>query len=128
MLQTLFPSDAQLGELGAESYIGVPLVSASGRLLGHLAILDDRPMAEGLSRTTILSGVARRAAAELRETSARTLTGLIPICAWCKKVRDETGDWQEPEEYVRRRTKADFTHGICPGCVREVYAGRVKMS
>lgn len=51
----------------------------------------------------------------------KTLTGLIPICAKCKKVRNDDGYWQEVEEYVSAATEADFTHGICTGCMKELY-------
>jgi PAS domain S-box-containing protein len=47
----------------------------------------------------------------------RTLRGLLPICSHCKKVRDDAGRWIEVEQYVRARTEAQFTHGICPECV-----------
>jgi hypothetical protein len=45
-----------------------------------------------------------------------TLQGLIPICAWCKKIRDDTGYWEKLERYLVSHTKATFTHGICPEC------------
>lgn len=48
-----------------------------------------------------------------------TLTGLLPICAWCKKVRDDAGYWQQVEEYFERRDRIRFTHGICNDCVSE---------
>jgi PAS domain S-box-containing protein len=48
--------------------------------------------------------------------SIKTLKGLIPICAWCRKVRDDAGYWQEIESYVKKHTEADFSHGICPQC------------
>jgi PAS domain S-box-containing protein len=46
----------------------------------------------------------------------RTLTGLLPICAWCKKVRNDSGYWEEVEGFFKRRGQIDFTHGICPAC------------
>jgi hypothetical protein len=46
----------------------------------------------------------------------KTLSGLIPICGWCKNVRNDSGYWQSVEQYVRARTDASFTHGICPDC------------
>jgi CHASE3 domain sensor protein len=46
----------------------------------------------------------------------KTLSGLIPICGWCKNVRNDSGFWQSVEHYVRARTEASFTHGICPAC------------
>lgn len=60
--------------------------------------------------------------AELREALARvrTLQGLIPICAHCKKIRDDTGFWQQVETYVEERSEAEFTHGICPVCAEDL--------
>jgi PAS domain S-box-containing protein len=52
--------------------------------------------------------------------SVRTLQGLLPICAWCKKVRDDSGYWNELESYVRRHSDAEFSHGICPDCAARV--------
>ena len=46
----------------------------------------------------------------------KQLEGLLPICAYCKKIRDEGDHWSQVEEYVARRTEAQFSHGICPGC------------
>lgn len=44
------------------------------------------------------------------------LQGLLPICAYCKKIRDENSYWQEVERYIARHTEAKFSHGICPAC------------
>ncbi len=49
----------------------------------------------------------------------QTLSGLLPICAWCKKVRDDGGYWQQVEEYFSKRSHVDFTHGICADCARD---------
>ena len=49
----------------------------------------------------------------------KTLRGLIPICASCKKIRDDQGYWQQVEVYVRDRSEAEFSHGLCPDCVKE---------
>jgi ligand-binding sensor domain-containing protein len=46
----------------------------------------------------------------------KTLHGLLPICAWCKKVRDDGGYWNQIEEYVSEHSQAEFSHGICPEC------------
>lgn len=51
----------------------------------------------------------------------RTLSGLLPICSACKKVRDDTGYWQQIESYVQEHTGADFSHSICPECMRLIY-------
>lgn len=46
----------------------------------------------------------------------RVLSGLLPICAWCKKIRDDNGYWSQVETYIRERSEVDFSHGICPDC------------
>jgi len=54
-------------------------------------------------------------------SQVRTLEGLIPICAGCKRIRCDEGYWQEVEVYVRDRTPADFTHSLCPDCAARLY-------
>ena len=51
----------------------------------------------------------------------RKLSGLLPICASCKKIRDDKGYWQRIESYVQEHSEAEFTHGICPECARDLY-------
>jgi ABC-type nitrate/sulfonate/bicarbonate transport system substrate-binding protein len=51
----------------------------------------------------------------------RVLRGLIPVCAHCKKIRDDEGFWQNVETYIRAHSEAAFTHGICPACLDEYY-------
>jgi len=54
-------------------------------------------------------------------TEVKTLSGLLPICSSCKKIRDDEGYWQQIEEYIMDHSEADFTHGICNECVKELY-------
>jgi len=60
---------------------------------------------------------------ELQEALAKvkTLSGLLPICAVCKKIRADTGYWEKIEEYISRNSDAEFTHGICPACAKKIY-------
>lgn len=51
--------------------------------------------------------------------SIKTLRGLIPICAWCKKIRDDSGYWKKVETYIEEHSDASFTAGICPGCLKK---------
>jgi len=51
----------------------------------------------------------------------KTLSGLLPICAECKKVRDDRGYWNQIERYIEARSGAQFTHGLCPECVKKLY-------
>jgi hypothetical protein len=57
-----------------------------------------------------------RARAESSERQLRTLEGILPICAYCKKIRDSSDNWQTLELYIEDRSKAEFSHGICPEC------------
>lgn len=65
----------------------------------------------------------RKVIAELEGALARisTLRGLLPICANCKKIRDDEGYWHQVEVYLREHSEAEFTHGICPECVQKLY-------
>jgi len=51
----------------------------------------------------------------------KTLSGLLPICAACKKIRDDQGYWSDIELYIQEHSEAQFTHGICPDCMRRLY-------
>jgi len=56
----------------------------------------------------------------LREV--KTLRGILPICSFCKKIRDDRGAWDQVEVYVRQHTEANFSHGICPECLHTHYS------
>ncbi len=60
---------------------------------------------------------------ELQESldQVRQLSGLLPICSNCKKIRDDSGYWRRIEEYLSHHTQAQFSHGICPDCARKLY-------
>jgi len=61
--------------------------------------------------------------AKLQEavSSIKALSGLIPICAACKKVRDDQGYWQQVEDYVSAHWQVEFSHGLCPECMARLY-------
>ncbi|MDP1676457.1 MAG: response regulator [Bacteroidota bacterium] len=56
----------------------------------------------------------------------KTLSGLLPICAWCKKIRDDKGYWQQLEGYISEHSTAQFSHGICPACSEKVHPDGMK--
>jgi DNA-binding response OmpR family regulator len=60
---------------------------------------------------------------ELRQAfdQIKTLRGIVPICAGCKQIRDDRGYWNQVEVYVRDHTEAQFSHGICPDCMKKLY-------
>lgn len=77
--------------------------------------LDRRRMAERLQRELV-----EKLQAALSEVKA--LSGLIPICAWCKNVRNDKGYWSTVEQYVQAHTDVSFSHGICPECREKLHA------
>jgi PAS domain S-box-containing protein len=90
---------------------------SEGRLLGASSIaydITERKRIEA-ERTDLI--------AHLNETlsKVKTLSGLLPICASCKKIRDDHGYWQKLETFVREHSGAEFSHSICPDCMKQLY-------
>lgn len=94
-----------------------PVRDEDGRVIGIFGISRDitERKHEAEERERILAEL-QTALAEVR-----TLRGLLPICANCKKVRDDAGLWHQIESYVSERSEAEFSHGLCPECARELY-------
>jgi hypothetical protein len=102
---------------------GAPVVESLRRTQGALGM-------SSLCVLLLAATVAERTTAE-RERSAllaelqkalaeiKTLRGLIPICAWCKRVRDDQDFWHSVEDYVGQHTEATFSHGMCPQCLEK---------
>jgi GAF domain-containing protein len=112
-------------------YAGFPLASPEGFALGTLCAIDRKPRQLSSEQKQAMQSLSRQVMAllELRRVSARlaealdhvkTLHGLLPICAWCKRIRDDQGYWSRVETYVHAHTGADFTHGICPECFEKM--------
>jgi hypothetical protein len=55
------------------------------------------------------------------EEEIKTLRGILPICSFCKKIRDDKGYWEKVEVYFHKYSQADFSHGICPECLKKHY-------
>src|SRR5262249_45061008 len=62
---------------------------------------------------------------ELREalSKVKVLSGLLPICSSCKKIRDDQGYWNQMELYIREHSEAEFTHSLCPECAQKLFPG-----
>ena len=86
-------------------FVGVLAVTA----LALAGVLEERRQNE--HARILLIGELEQAINEIK-----TLRGLIPICAWCKRIRSDTGSWEQLETYIRNHTEAEFSHGICPDC------------
>jgi PAS domain S-box-containing protein len=91
-------------------------VTLAGRkhLLESFLDITDRKEAEEEQERLIQK--LRQALAE-----AQTLSGLLPICASCKKIRDDQGYWQQIEEYIQEHSNAEFSHSVCPDCAKKLY-------
>ncbi len=96
---------------------GKPFFGEDGTLLGYRGVDRDITERKRLEeeRELLLRNLQDALA------NVRTLTGLLPICASCKRVRDDEGYWMQVEKYITRHTEAQFSHGLCPECTRRLY-------
>lgn len=83
-------------------------------------------------RILVLGGMAflvSRTAGQTRALAKRVnvLEGVLPICSFCKKIRDQNNTWQPLEQFITDRSNAQFTHGFCPDCGQRHYGGFFKM-
>jgi GAF domain-containing protein len=117
------------GEAHVRFYAGAPLITSDHFKLGSLCVIDrnprklsaeERTALEALSRLVMTALELRRSSRELAEALERvkTLSGLLPICSYCKDIRDDQGYWKRVEEYIGDRTNAEFSHGLCPKCAK----------
>jgi hypothetical protein len=106
-------------------------MALANRTVGMFCGLLKRSQAPGqdiaTSLLSMLLGNCADALAGVQKTAAltqeiNTLSGLLPICAWCKKIRDDQGYWKQIEIYVEKRTHARFSHGVCPDCMAKLMA------
>ncbi len=125
------------GHLPIHRFLAVPAMDGA-RLVGQIAVAnsdrdyneDDLTCLQQLASIFSL-GIKKKLAEEAKTkliadlekalSEIKTLSGFIPICAACKKIRDDQGYWQAVEVYIRDRTDAQFSHGICPDCARKLY-------
>ena len=108
-------------------YAGAPLLTAEGHALGSLCVLDRQPRQlsgqqgealKSLARTVVTTLELRRVSKDLAEAASnlKTLGKLLPICSYCKGIRNDQGYWQQLEAYIETKTGTEFSHGICPEC------------
>ncbi|MBA3016479.1 MAG: cache domain-containing protein [Proteobacteria bacterium] len=113
------------------------IISLTSIILAGLALLSAYMIRHGMR----VEGKKRKAEGKLREheehleelikirtrdlekalTEVKKLSGFLPICASCKKIRDDGGYWQQVEIYIRDHSEAQFSHGICPDCIKKLY-------
>jgi len=97
----------------------IPIVGDDGTVTAVEGVARD------ITESKRTAGDRERLISELQAALAeiRTLQGIIPICASCKKVRDDEGAWQQVESYIATHSNAQFSHGICPDCFHQHYLG-----
>ncbi len=125
------------GHMDIRRFLAVPVLDGE-KLTGgiFLANKDEDYTNEDLAllqRIGVLYAIAlqRKSFEEERErlileyqgalTQVKQLSGLLPICASCKKVRDDKGYWTQIEEYIADHSEADFSHSLCPDCLKKLY-------
>jgi two-component system, OmpR family, sensor histidine kinase VicK len=96
-----------------------PVMMVDGKVAGGSAIARDITFRRRneVERTKLIDDLTQAL------NNARMLSGLLPICACCKQIRDDRGDWHQMEAYITDHSQAVFSHGICPGCFKEARAG-----
>ncbi len=124
-----------LKERQAVRNLELELCTRSGRKVEALLSGDKMEIGGQACLLSVLTDITERKQAEEKRTQliqelqetlkeVRTLSGLLPICAWCKKLRDEEGYWKSVEAYISEHTKAEFTHGMCPECQSKFFRER----
>lgn len=126
-------------KLGMISYLGFPLLLPSKQPFGTICVLDSKrnEYSEALETlmlnlkkliethleliymNAVLGDKSRRLTDYLMEL--QTLRGIVPICAHCKSIRDKDNQWHPVEHYLVKHPQADFSHGICPACMKKLY-------
>lgn len=119
-------------KLGMISYLGYPIFLPQGKVFGTICVLDivGNSYSETHKKLLLQFKELIEAHLELVHTNClfqdaliqvKTLEGLLPICAHCKRIRDDQNNWQPVESYISQRSGAKFSHGVCPDCLREHY-------
>jgi PAS domain-containing protein len=110
-VDTIMLKNGQILECCASPY------RVNNEIAGRLLVVEDETDRYRHDQTR------ERLVDDLQEALSRvkTLSGLLPICASCKKIRDDSGYWRQIEVYISTHTEAEFSHGICPDCMRQIY-------
>lgn len=115
-------------ESGADGYIARPIENREllARVQAYLRIQHtENALRQSEERLQGLLLEKEHLIEELQATiqEVKMLSGLLPICAGCKKIRDEQGTWNQVEEYVAKHSEATFSHGLCPDCCKIYFPG-----
>jgi len=119
-------------KLGMISYLGYPICLPHGKVFGTICVLDIKENAYSEIHKKLLFQFKELIEALLglmhsncllqnALLEVKTLQGLLPICAHCKKIRDDQDNWQPMESYISQHSAAKFSHGVCPDCLLKHY-------
>jgi hypothetical protein len=121
------------------SYLGYPILLPNGKPFGTICVLDNKDNAYSETYEKLIMNFRDIVQSELELiymnsilgeknktlsdyiTEIKTLRGIIPICAKCKKIRDDKGFWIQVEKYIENHSNAQFSHGVCGECEVELY-------
>ncbi|HVG02370.1 MAG TPA: response regulator [Nitrospira sp.] len=106
---------------GAMDFITKPVNSVDLLARVNSALMLKKEMDCRKARERELSRSNEELQQALREV--KVLKGLVPICASCKKIRNDQGFWQQLEEYLQQHSEAEFSHGLCTPCIKKLYPG-----
>jgi phosphoserine phosphatase RsbU/P len=113
-------------QAGAVDYVTKPFNAHEllARVRTHIELTNARKLIQNHNRELARQNNAlERMNTELKKALERikTLEGILPICSYCNKIRDEKGDWKKLEAYISNHSSAEFSHGICPACMQHYY-------
>ena len=94
-----------------------PVLDQKGRIQGAVVVNKDITIEKRLEKEKADLFLSLQEARK----NIKILSGLLPICANCKKIRDDHGAWEQLEQYIHSHSEAEFSHGICPDCVTRLY-------
>jgi hypothetical protein len=111
-------------------YAGVPLKTPKGHSLGTFCVIDHQPRElselqvrtlEALARQVVIQLELKRTSTQLADAldKIRLMEGLIPICSYCKGIRNDRGYWSTVEKFIKQFSNVEFSHGVCDRCMRQ---------
>lgn len=132
-------ANSPTAKAGIFAYLGYPVFWPDGEVFGTICAVDTKENKWGKRYEKLLSSFKDAIEAHLALVEAmdrlhrrnedleralsevKTLRGLLPICASCKRIRDDQGYWNQIETYLRENSNVEFTHGTCPDCAKKLY-------
>jgi len=132
-------ADSPTAKAGIFAYLGYPLFWPDGEVFGTICAVDIKENKWGKQYESLLQTFKdaiemhlalvntldslEKKNQELERTisEVKTLRGLLPICASCKKIRDDKGYWNQIDNYIETHSEVEFSHGLCPDCAKKLY-------